>query len=141
MFTDDINKKFPKKSISKSTRYDFNKPPINSYFRDVILSQDLIDTFIKEEKADDRYKKFISTIPHLNEYNTGLQNLIKLIENIGGEISDLKSQKETLEKKQLQFDFEGDSKVLEEINKSISFLIKKEGYKIFKKSQLQKLKN
>ena len=126
VFTDDINKKFPKKSISKSTRYDFNKPPINSYFRDVILSQDLIDTFIKEEKADDRYKKFISTIPHLNEYNTGLQNLIKLIENIGGEISDLKSQKETLEKKQLQFDFEGDSKVLEEINKSISFLIKKE---------------
>lgn len=126
VFTDNEKVLFPKKKISETTVYDFNKAPTNSYFRDVVLSQDLIDTFIKEEKAEDRYRKFISNIPHLNDYNTGLQNLIKLIENVDGEVSELKSNIKKLEDRQLQIDFEGDSKVLEEINNTIGFLIKKE---------------
>ncbi len=125
VFTDNNNHSFPKKNISNSTIYDFNKAPINNYFRDVVLSQDLIDTFIKEEKAEERYKKFISNIPYLNDYNTSLQNAIKLIENVDEEIKKLTQNKIELEKKQLQFDFEGESKVLEEINKVISLLISK----------------
>jgi exonuclease SbcC len=116
---------FPKREISNTTVYDFNKVPINNYFRDVILTQDLIDTFIKEEKAEDRYKKFIVAIPDLNDYNTGLENIIRLIENIDEGIGGLKSQKEELESNQLEFDFKGDKKVLEEINISINFLIEK----------------
>ena len=126
IFTNDKNKPFPKRKITSSKVYDFKKEPINRYFREVVLSQDLIDTFIKEERAEERYKKFISNIPHLNDFNIGLQNLVKLLEITEHEISTLKSQKEELEKRQLQFDFEGDSKVLEEINNSINFLINKE---------------
>lgn len=126
IFTNDTNKPFPKRKITSSKVYNFKKEPINGYFRDVVLSQDLIDSFIKEEKADDRYRKFIDNIPHLKDSNKGLQNLVKLIEITEKEISYLKNQKVELEKRQLQFDFEGDSKVLEEINNSISFLINKE---------------
>ena len=126
IFTNDKNKPFPKRKITSSKVYDFKKEPINRYFREVVLSQDLIDTFIKEERAEERYKKFISNIPHLNDFNIGLQNLVKLLEITEHERSTLKSQKEELEKRQLQFDFEGDSKVLEEINNSINFLINKE---------------
>jgi exonuclease SbcC len=126
VFTDDAKKIFPKRNISNSKVYNFKKEPINGYFRDVVLSQDLIDSFIKEETADGRYKKFISNIPHLNDSNIGLQNLVKLLEVTENEISSLKNKKEELEKRQLQFDFEGDSKVLEEINNSISLLIDKE---------------
>lgn len=117
---------FPKRNIQKTTVFDFKKKAENPYFRDVMLSQDLIDTFIKEEKADYRYSKFISNIPHLNNYNTNLQNLGKLIENTENQLSNLKKQKTELEIKQLEFDFEGDSKVLEEINSSINLLIEKE---------------
>lgn len=126
VFTDGEKKIFPKKNISKTTVYDFKKEPINNYFRDVVLSQDLIDTFIKEEKADDRYNKFIFNIPHLKDYDTRLQNLNRLIENVSEVILDLKTKKNILEDRQLQFDFEGDSKVLEEINNSINHLIEKE---------------
>lgn len=125
VFTDSKNYSFPKKTISSTKIYDFKKPPKNGYFRDVVLSQDLIDTFIKEEKAEERYRKFISNIPYLNDYNTSLQNAIKLIENVDEEITKLTHNKTELEKKQLQFDFEGESKVLEEINKVISLLIAK----------------
>lgn len=126
VFTNDTKKIFPKRNISNSKVYNFKKEPINRYFRDVVLSQDLIDSFIKEERGDERYKKFIDNIPHLNDSNIGLQNLVKLLEVTENEISSLKSKKEELEKRQLQFDFEGDSKVLEEINNSINLLIDKE---------------
>ena len=130
VFTDNKNHSFPKKNISSTKTYDFKRAPNNGYFRDVVLSQDLIDTFIKEEKAEERYKKFISNIPYLNDYNTSLQNAIKLIENVGEEIVKLTKTKTELEKQQLQFDFEGESKVLEEINKVIGVLtpIKQECY-------------
>ncbi|MFB9052298.1 AAA family ATPase [Formosa undariae] len=139
VFTNDTKKIFPKRNISNSKVYNFKKEPINGYFRDVVLSQDLIDSFIKEEKADDRYKKFISNIPHLNDSNIGLQNLDKLIEITEKEIYNLNKQKLDLENKQLQFDFEGDSKVLEEINNSISFLInKEEELSLIKKNYFEK---
>lgn len=126
IFTNDKNKIFSKRNISNTKVYNFKKEPINGYFRDVVLSQDLIDSFIKEERADDRYKKFIDNISHLKDSNKGLQNLVKLLEITENEIISLKNKKEELEKRQLQFDFEGDSKVLEEINNSINLLISKE---------------
>lgn len=125
VFTNNKNHSFSKKNISSTKIYDFKKEPNNSYFRDVILSQDLIDTFIKEEKAEERYKKFISNIPYLKSYNTALQNAIKLIESVEEEIKELTKSKTELKKQQLQFDFEGESKVLEEINRVIGVLITK----------------
>lgn len=125
VFTNNKNHSFPKKNILSTKIYDFKREPNNSYFRDVILSQDLIDTFIKEEKAEERYKKFISNIPYLKNYNTSLQNANKLIENVEEEITELTKNKTELEKQQLKFDFEGESKVLEEINKVIGKLIAK----------------
>ena len=76
------DKKVFKKELTSSKVYDFNKKPLNVYFKEVILSQDLIDAFIKEDKAEDRYIKFIENISSLEGYNFKLKNLIKLKENI-----------------------------------------------------------
>lgn len=133
------NHSFPRRNISTTTVYDFKKEAENNYFKDVILSQELIDCFIKEEKANERYKKFVANIPHLNLYNTALQNIVKLIENLDGELKNLKSQKKNLENKQQQFDLEDHSTILEEINKAIGFLIdKKEALSIIDENSFTK---
>lgn len=114
------------RKLTSSKVYNFKSKPENIFFKDVLLSQDLIDSFIKEEKAEDRYKKFISSFPSLTQYNTKLENLTKLIEFTNGKITnELKPQKEKLNGVQLKLDYQGDNKVIEEINKSIQFLISK----------------
>src|ERR1035437_7453213 len=114
---------FPKKHITNSKVYDFSNEGENLFFKNVMLSQDLIDSFIKADKADERYKEFIRNIPSLNEYNVGLQNIIRLHENTEEELSKLNRDLGTLEQTKLDFDFEDENKILEEINKSILVLI------------------
>jgi len=134
VITDSSTVTFKKKNITSSKVYDFFKEGENLYFKNVILSQDLIDSFIKIDKADERYKEFVKNIPSLNKYNIGLQNVIRLYENIEEELSKLQIKREELEQTKLEFDFEGDNKILEEINKSIAFLINnKEELKLIEK--------
>ena len=125
VISDSTTVTFRKKNITNSKVYDFSKEGDNLYFKNVILSQELIDSFIKADKADERYKEFVKNIPSLNKYNIGLQNIIRLRENIEDERSELHNRKKKLEQTKLDFDFEGDNKILEEINKSISILINK----------------
>lgn len=125
VISDSTTVTFRKKNITNSKVYDFSKEGDNLYFKNVILSQELIDSFIKADKADERYKEFVKNIPSLNKYNIGLQNIIRLLENIEDERSELHNKKKRLEQTKLDFDFEGDNKILEEINKSISILINK----------------
>ncbi len=125
---------FRKKNITTRKVYDFSNEGDNLYFKNVILSQELIDSFIKMDKAEDRYKEFMKNIPSLNKYNIGLQNIIRLSEKIEEELTGLKANRKELEQKRLDFDFEGDNKILEEINKSIAFLKEnKEELKIIEK--------
>jgi exonuclease SbcC len=134
VISDSITTIFKKKNITNSKVYDFSKEGDNLYFKNVILSQDLIDSFIKVDKADERYKEFVKDIPSLNKYNIGLQNIIRLHENIEEELTGLQNKRERLEQTTLDFDFEGDNKILEEINKSIYVLINnKEELKLIEK--------
>lgn len=111
------------RKLTSSTVYDFHKKASEIYFKDVILSQDLVDTFIKEDKADERYKKFVENISSLGSYNNALKNIIKLTENTNDTLTELKDKKEKIEQIQLSLDFDGDEKILEEINKAITNLI------------------
>src|SRR5690606_14583233 len=50
--------------------YASNAPLENKYFQSQFLSQDLIDAFLKEEKAEDRYTKFLEIDNTLKNYDT-----------------------------------------------------------------------
>ncbi|MEM8937886.1 MAG: AAA family ATPase [Bacteroidota bacterium] len=114
------------RGLTSSTVYDFNKKASEIYFKDVILSQDLIDSFIKEDKAEDRYNKFIESISYLKDYNNALKNIVKLAEAIAEELKIIEKNKKETEENQLSLDFEGDEKILLEINNAISNLIELE---------------
>ena len=120
------DKKTFKKDLTKSRVYNFKKKAHNVYFKDVILSQDLVDTFIKEDKAEERYTKFIESIPHLNDYNKALLNIIKLIANTNDDKKRLDKEIKNKTEVQLSIDSEGDEKIIEEINNAILNLIEKE---------------
>ncbi|MFC4634074.1 AAA family ATPase [Dokdonia ponticola] len=131
-------KSFSRK-LTSSKVYDFSKKASEVYFKDVILSQDLIDTFIKEDKAEDRYNKFIENISSLEKYNHALKNIIKLKDNASEKLKAFIVQKNEIEEIQLKLDFEGDQRILEEINQIISNLIKsKEDLILIKKDNFSK---
>jgi exonuclease SbcC len=116
---------FSKKLTNRIYDFHYKGDKDSAYFKDVILSQEMVDNFLKEESADERYKKFVENIPLLKDYNNKLQNILKLIDENENEIKKLTSDKKEIEVTQLNLDFEGDEKILDEINKAISNLIEK----------------
>lgn len=96
--------------------------PVNSYFKEVILSQDLIDTFIKEEKAEVRYDKFVEFNPEIKSYNNSLKNLTILFDFIESKTKDLIDEVKKKQKTQLEIDFKEEGKKFDEINKALQFL-------------------
>lgn len=110
------------RQIPNSKVYDFKSKGERLYFKEVILSQELIDRFLKEEKAEDRYNSFVRSFPELNTFNIKLQNIIKIYELTKQEIKDLAKKIKETGGKQLKIDFENDGRVLDEINQSIQFL-------------------
>jgi DNA repair protein SbcC/Rad50 len=113
--------------LPTSKVYDFRSSGQNIFFKDVILSQDLIDSFIKEEKAEERYNKFIKGFPNLNSYNVKLQNIVKLCNVNGDQMKELQKRIDKTKQSQLGKDLDNDEKVLEELNKNILLVISK-GY-------------
>jgi exonuclease SbcC len=53
--------------INKKKVYKYNEKPANEYFQNQILTQDLIDAFLKEEKADKRYENFLEIDENLKK--------------------------------------------------------------------------
>jgi len=96
--------------------------PVNAYFKEVILSQDLIDTFIKEEKAEVRYDKFVEFNPEIKSYNNSLKNLTTLCDFIESKTKDLIEEIKRKQKTQLKIDFEEEGKKFDEINKALQSL-------------------
>ncbi|MGV9004432.1 hypothetical protein [Flavobacterium sp.] len=110
------------KKINKRKKYNKNGDAINVFFKEVILSQDLIDKFIKEEKAEERYNKFVEFNPEIKTYNNSLKNLTILFDFIESKTKELNAEIKEKEKNQLEIDFEEDGKKFDEINKALQFL-------------------
>ncbi|MDI5896019.1 AAA family ATPase [Flavobacterium algoritolerans] len=113
--------------INKKKVYKYNEKPVNEYFQNQILTQDLIDAFLKEEKADKRYENFIEIDDSLKKYDAIYKKINRLLEYIKEERKSLESKKSEEEKSlQTEIDFEQEFKKFDEINEVISYLKKED---------------
>ncbi|MBX9886930.1 MAG: AAA family ATPase [Flavobacteriaceae bacterium] len=111
--------------INKKKVYKFNEKPINEYFQNQILTQDLIDTFLKEEKADKRYENFLEVDDDLKKHDSTYKKIIRLLEYIKDERRSLEAKKSEQEKLlQSEIDFDQEFQKFDEINQVIGFLKK-----------------
>lgn len=109
--------------INKKKVYKYNEKPANEYFQNQILTQDLIDAFLKEEKADKRYENFLEIDDNLKKYDLAYKKIIRLLEYIKEERKDLVDRKTKEEAKyQVEIDFEQEFKKFDEINEVINSL-------------------
>lgn len=91
---------------------------VNDYFQKVILSQEWIDAFLKEDDASERYKTFISYFGNqqLDKYYTTIVNLIRTVDlRIKKLAGDLKGV-------QKEIQFNGDQEILLKVNDKIKEL-------------------
>lgn len=132
----ETNKKDIVRSISHPRKgaSDFKfdeKETENKYFREVILSQDWISGFLKEDKPEDRYKTFIEYFgdKELDKYYNSITALLsqneKEIKRINGLLKGI----------QLELKFDGDKDILSKINNKIELL--NERIKLFKQIDSQ----
>lgn len=122
LYTDTAEKPIENKlKLGRGARKDFSFRkkdtfPGKEYFQEVILSQEWIDAFLKEDDAEKRYEKFMQAFGDENiyrQYNI-YSSLIKLNES---KIKELDSQLKNLQT-QLNFDFDAD--ILTKINTEIT---------------------
>lgn len=110
-------------TINKRKVYSTKTKPDNEYFRNQILSQDLIDTFIKEERAEKRYERFLEIDSDLKKYDSIYKKAIKVLDYIKQEKvridGEIEKQKKSL---QLEIDYDQEFKKFDEINELIGFL-------------------
>lgn len=105
--------------------YAFNALLENKYFQNQFLSQDLIDAFLKEEKAEDRYTKFLEIDDSLKKYDAVYKKINTLLGYINDERTELvKSKKKEESKIQVKIDFEQEFKKFDELNEVIGELNK-----------------
>ncbi len=109
----------PKTKAGYDYKFDPNET-INKEFKTVILSQEWIDAFLKEDKPEGRYETFIEYFgdKKIDEYYKKLTSLIafniKKIETLKKELSGI----------QLELKFEGDKDILKKLNEKIISLNK-----------------
>ncbi|MBA5630390.1 AAA family ATPase [Moheibacter lacus] len=111
-------------SIPRKGSSDFKfdeKETENKYFREVILSQDWISGFLKEETPEERYKTFIVYFgdQELDKYYNTLTALLSQNEK------EIRKLNEQLKGIQLEFKYDGDKDILSKINDTIELLNKK----------------
>ncbi|MGQ8869646.1 hypothetical protein [Myroides sp. TSA_177.3] len=116
-----------KNVINKRKKYDYKAIAENEYFQKQFLSQDLIDAFLKEEKADKRYEAFLEIDENLKKYDSAYKKIIRLLEYIKDERKNLVDRKSKEEAKyQTEIDFEQEFKKFDEINTIIASLNKED---------------
>lgn len=97
-----------------------SKETVNKHFKEVILSQEWIDAFLKEDKPEERYETFIEYFgdKKIDEYYKKLTNLIALndkrIDVLSKELNGI----------QLELKFDGDRDILKKVNDKINSLNK-----------------
>ena len=96
------------------------KETVNKHFKEVILSQEWIDSFLKEDKPEDRYETFIEYFgdKKIDEYYKKLTSLIALNNKR------IELLTKDLQGFQLELKFDGDKNILKTVNEKISTLIK-----------------
>ncbi|WP_426473536.1 hypothetical protein [Chryseobacterium balustinum] len=110
--------------VITNTEYNHKKEPRNKFFRDVVLSQEMIDNFLKEQTAEERYNKFVESYPDITKYNSTYKNIGSLLNYILQEVKRLEKDKSQSEGKQLEIDFDLEFKKFDEINDAIKILRK-----------------
>lgn len=109
----------PKTKAGYDYKFDPNET-INKEFKTVILSQEWIDAFLKEDKPEGRYETFIEYFgdKKIDEYHKKLTSLIafnnKKIEALLKDLNGI----------QLELKFEGDKDILKKVNEKIISLSK-----------------
>jgi len=94
--------------------------PERRYFQEVLLSQEWIDAFLKEDDARIRYDKFVKSFGFEN-LNQRYKVIIELLKHNESEINHLKKELQELQSK-INFDF--DHEILLKINSAIELLNK-----------------
>lgn len=108
-----IVRKVDKPKTSGNVDFTFDKNKVeHKYFQTVILSQEWIDAFLREENPEERYKKFIAFFgdAKVDEYYRKVTEIIQHTDKI---LVDLKKELQGL---QLKLDFDGDPDILSKIN-------------------------
>lgn len=92
----------------------------NSYFKDVILSQEGIDAFLRIENPEERYNKFVDFFFNLNKADKLFKNISELIniseDKLGQNKKDIKLLEEEIESQKI------DGDIIEETNRIIDEL-------------------
>lgn len=102
-----------------SVDYKFkDSETVNRYFQKVILSQEWIDAFLKEDDAAARYDTFIEYFGN-QKLDTYRKKLVELIAANAKQIADLKGRLVGVQK---EMDFSGDLDILRSINDKIGAL-------------------
>jgi exonuclease SbcC len=121
----ETNTKTYENVINKRKKYSYKDKAENEYFQKQILTQDLIDAFLKEDKADKRYENFLEIDESLKKYDAVYKKINRLLEYIKDENKTLENKKLEEEKSlQTEVDFEQEFKKFDEINEAIRFLKK-----------------
>ncbi len=118
---EDFKRKIPvvKRIGSSDYHFDSNETDKSKrYFLDVILTQEWIDAFIKEENGEERYNKFIKYFAD-SKMDTYYNNIVLLIKENDKKISDLNIK---LGEYQLQLRLDIDEKLLINVNLHIKDL-------------------
>ncbi|QQM28188.1 AAA family ATPase [Elizabethkingia sp. M8] len=113
-----FNKKIPApRKNAADYRFDENETE-RGYFKEVILSQDWISSFLREDKPDDRFVKFIEFFgdKDLDNYRKTLDELITKNEKV------LKSLQNDLKGIQPKLKYDADVEILGRINEKINLL-------------------
>jgi exonuclease SbcC len=105
-----------------NAEYNHKKEPRNKFFRDVVLSQEMIDNFLKEQTAEERYNKFVESYPKVTKYNNTYKNIGSLLSYILQETKRIEKEKGNRENQQLKIDFDLEFKKFDQINDAIQFL-------------------
>lgn len=113
-----FKKKLPRPRKGQSDfKYDVTETR-NNYFLDVLLSQEAIDAFLKEVRAEDRYEKFMAYIGDpaaADRYKL----LVRLTNRNQEQLKQLRKELQKLRRKLSQ---NADSAILEKINEKIRAL-------------------
>ncbi|MBK8328629.1 MAG: AAA family ATPase [Bacteroidetes bacterium] len=111
--------------INKRKFINIMKNLRTSIFQNQVLTQDLIDAFLKEEKAEDRYTKFLDIDYNLKKYDAAYKKINTLLGYINDERKELIKNKGKEEAKiQVEIDFEQEFKKFDELNEVIGSLNK-----------------
>jgi exonuclease SbcC len=120
-----IERKIPK---PRSNQLDFKfreneTDETRKYFQEVILSQEWIDAFLKEDDASIRYEKFIKSFGEVSLDNKH-KIITELIKHNDSKIEELKQELKALNE-QLKINFNFDPEILSKINFEIEQLNKR----------------